>query len=321
MDELIGPVYRSGLTDSGRWRQVELRSDDIVISAPSMCGTTWVQMICALLIFRTSRLPAPLTSLSPWVDMRLRPVEELRQVLNEQRHRRFLKTHTPPDGLPHVSGVTYVVIGRDPRDVAVSMDHHRANLDDHRIQALLADAEPDAAAQNTVSPRPALPPDQRARVLRWIHDRRPAIESLDSLRAVVAHLSHAWRRRHDPALVLLHHADLLHDLDGQMRNLAIRLEIAVPDDAWPELVQAAGFVQMRAHAADLVPDERLGLFSNDQAFFHSGRQQQWRTILTDQDIHSYTEHLHSLAPPEFLSWLEHRTTFPELKPSPKHEIR
>ena len=46
-----------------------------------------------------------------------------------QTHRRFIKTHTPLDGLPQADGVTYICVGRDPRDVALSMDHHRANLD------------------------------------------------------------------------------------------------------------------------------------------------------------------------------------------------
>ncbi|MFI5959127.1 sulfotransferase domain-containing protein [Cryptosporangium sp. NPDC051539] len=153
-------------------------------------------MICALLIFRTPRLPAPLTGLSPWVDMRLRPIDDLRAELDQQRHRRFLKTHTPLDGLPAAPGVTYLVIGRDPRDVAVSMDHHRAHLDDHRIRALLGESTETPAAPPTV--------DQRRRILRWINDERPPTVNLDSLRSVVAHLDQAWSRRHDPAVVLLH---------------------------------------------------------------------------------------------------------------------
>jgi aryl sulfotransferase len=37
--------------DSARREGFELRPDDIVISTPPKCGTTWTQMICALLIF------------------------------------------------------------------------------------------------------------------------------------------------------------------------------------------------------------------------------------------------------------------------------
>jgi hypothetical protein len=35
-----------------------------------------MQMICALLVLQTADLPAPLTTLSPWLDMRLCPAKE-----------------------------------------------------------------------------------------------------------------------------------------------------------------------------------------------------------------------------------------------------
>lgn len=97
--------YRSGLTDSTRWTGFPSRPGDIVISSPARCGTTWLQMICALLIFQDEALPAPLTVLSPWLDMSLRPLDDVREQLAAQRHRRFIKTHTPLRGLTwHLGG-------------------------------------------------------------------------------------------------------------------------------------------------------------------------------------------------------------------------
>ena len=52
--------YRSVDEDSGRWTDFPFRDGDIVISTRSKSGTTWVQMICALLIFQTTELPAEL---------------------------------------------------------------------------------------------------------------------------------------------------------------------------------------------------------------------------------------------------------------------
>jgi aryl sulfotransferase len=43
--------YQSFLTDSSRWDGFSFRPGDIIISTPAKCGTTWTQMICALLIF------------------------------------------------------------------------------------------------------------------------------------------------------------------------------------------------------------------------------------------------------------------------------
>ncbi|WP_405140552.1 sulfotransferase domain-containing protein [Sphaerisporangium sp. NBC_01403] len=300
-------IYRSGLTDSGRWKRFTFRPGDIVISTPSKCGTTWMQMICALLIFQSTELPAALTTLSPWLDMRLRPIDDVLRVLDAQKHRRFIKTHTPLDGLPDAGGVSYLTVGRDPRDVAVSMDHHRANLDRDVIERLLAQtSDHETSEERAAAVRPTRPASQRERLLQWIHDERPPAANLDSLRGVVWHLGGAWARRHDPAVILVHHADLSHDLQGQMRQLAERLGITVPQKLWPTLIQAATFGRMSARAADLVPDEQLGLFTDSHTFFRSGKSQQWRTTLTDHDLDAYDQLLRSLAPTDLVAWLQQR---------------
>ena len=38
--------------DSIRWQRFSARAGDIIISTPPKSGTTWMQMICALLIFQ-----------------------------------------------------------------------------------------------------------------------------------------------------------------------------------------------------------------------------------------------------------------------------
>jgi aryl sulfotransferase len=92
--------YRSDEEDSARWIGFPFREGDIVISTRSKTGTTWVQMICALLIFQTPELPEPLGRLSPWLDHLITPREEAYARLDRQQHRRFIKTHTPLDGIP-----------------------------------------------------------------------------------------------------------------------------------------------------------------------------------------------------------------------------
>src|SRR5215217_3089465 len=132
--------YRSIVADSSRWDGFTFRAGDIVISTPSKCGTTWTQMLCALVIFDGPTFPAPLDMVSPWLDMCLRPLAEVTADLAAQTHRRFIKTHTPLDGLPLHPDVTYLVVGRDPRDVAISWEHHSANLDFARFLELRAAA-------------------------------------------------------------------------------------------------------------------------------------------------------------------------------------
>jgi len=96
-----GPVY-----DSERWRGFAFRPGDIVISTPPKCGTTWTQMMCALLVLQELVLEQPLSALSPWLDMLTRARLDVVADLEAQRHRRFIKTHTPLDGLPLDASVT-----------------------------------------------------------------------------------------------------------------------------------------------------------------------------------------------------------------------
>ena len=39
--------------------------------------------------------------MSPWLDMRVVPLEVVLNNLRSQQHRRFIKTHLPLDGLPY----------------------------------------------------------------------------------------------------------------------------------------------------------------------------------------------------------------------------
>src|SRR3954469_17072504 len=128
MSRMVPPRrYTSPDEDSTRWDGFAFRDDDIVISTRTKSGTTWMQMICALLVFQTPDLPAPLADLSPWLDWDVEPVHDVRARADAQQHRRFLKTHTPLDGFPLDERVTYIVVVRHPLDVAVSTYHHLEN--------------------------------------------------------------------------------------------------------------------------------------------------------------------------------------------------
>jgi hypothetical protein len=202
-------VYRSPDEDSTRWQQFPWRDGDIVISTRSKHGTTWLQMICALLVFQTPRLPAPLPRLSPWVDWLGVPMDELMLRLDAQEHRRFVKTHTPLDGVPKRPEATYVVVARHPLDAAVSLYHQGDNLDRHKMHEL-------TGAPLPTQPRPPL----HDWLVEWIEADPDPTEELDSLPGVMMHLRDAWARRDEANVVLVHYADLSSALDGEMRRIA-----------------------------------------------------------------------------------------------------
>lgn len=286
--------YRSADEDSARWDGFAFRCGDIVISTRSKSGTTWAQMICALLVFQDPQLPAALSELSPWLDWLLVPRAEVIERLERQQHRRFIKTHTPLDGIPLDPRATYLVVARHPLDTAVSLFHQGDNLDRRRMAELLGNPAPTAAAG---PPRPI-----RDALIAWIDwDAAPA-DALDSLPGVLWHLSDAWRRRHDPNIVLLHYADLVRDLDGEMRQLAHRLGIGVPEQRWPILIEAAGFAQMRARADQLAPDP-VAILKDRSAFFRRGSSGAGRELLTAGELARYEQRAAALAPADLLAWL------------------
>ena len=170
--------YEGTVYDSSRWAGFELRPGDIIICSPPKCGTTWTQMICALLVLQEPELPLPLDTLSPWIDMVTRARTEVFADLEAQTHRRFIKTHTPLDGIPNDPTVTYICVGRDPRDVALSMDRHIDNMD---VGAFLEAREQAAAIDGielgplrTTAPRPE---GVRDRFWQWVDDETPSTRS------------------------------------------------------------------------------------------------------------------------------------------------
>jgi len=293
--------YRSLLADSGRWDGFEFRAGDIVISTPSKCGTTWMQMICALLIFGDANLPRPLTELSPWLDIQTDTISNVFAALAAQRHRRFIKSHTPLDGLPFDERVTYICVGRDPRDAAISSDNHLNNMN---REVLIKARERAVGSDDLPSLIPdGMPPraeDPVERFWRWVEDDAPPHEGLELL---LHHLGTFWDRQQAPNVVLAHYADLQADLEGEMRRLARLLGIVIGEDVWPGLVAEGRFDRMRAHADEVAPQVTIeGLWHDTSLFFNRGTSGQWRTFLGPEDLHRYEARVRQLATTDLAAW-------------------
>jgi aryl sulfotransferase len=285
--------YQSPDEDSARWLGFPFWDGDIVISSRSKSGTTWVQTICALLIFQAPQLPAPLAQFSPWLDHLIAPSEDVYAQLAAQEHRRLIKTHTPLDGIPLDPRVTYIVTARNPLDMAVSLYHQAGNIDRARVRELTGEPEP------TDLPRPRKP--LRDWLLDWINADADPREEMDSLPGVLWHLSDAWTRRTEPNVLLVHYNNLLAGLESQMRWLAGQLGITVPDKAWPVLVRAATFESMRGSADELVPT--AGIFKSNAAFFRRGTSGAAREVLSHEEFAAYHTRAAQLAPSDMLAWL------------------
>ena len=285
--------------DSTRWARFTHRPGDIVVSTSYKSGTTWMQMICALLVHRSPTLPKPLTELSVWVDNRLEPIDDVVANYDAQPYRRVIKTHTPLDGLQFRDDVEYVVCGRDPRDVFMSSLNHFGNMDFTRMMQIMA------ASGISMDRPPELPDDVNERfriwltvpMIPWEHDGAPFWSTFH-------HTETYWNYRSLPNIHFVHYSDLKTDLDGQMRRLAKELRTEVPEATWPELIQAASFDTMKSNADSVAPASHLGVWLNNRRFFNKGTNDQWRGALSDDSLTLYQDLTRKRYDPVMLDWLE-----------------
>jgi len=287
--------YEHLVFDSGRWAGFEPRPDDILICTSYKAGTTWTQMLCALLIFRTPDFGAPLTTLTPWLDLRATPIDELLAVYEAQTHRRFIKTHTPLDGLPYFPEATYITVGRDPRDVFMSMLNHLGN-NNPEAQARIFGAQ--------AGEGPPLPEDVNEIFRIWL--TTPSFEWEEDGFPYWSHFRHArtfWDFRHLPNIHLFHYSDYKSDLRGEMRRLASALSIEIADEEIGRLADAAGFEAMKSRADELAPDVDHGMWRSNDAFFNKGTSRQWEGVLSDESLALY-ERKKAAQPGMLGEWLE-----------------
>jgi len=288
--------YETAVTDSVRWDSYRPRPGDIIVATAPKCGTTWTQMLCALLV-HGPRLPQPLTRLSPWLDRLWTPIEAVVAELDAQPWRRIIKTHTPLDGLPYFDDVSYVFCGRDPRDAFLSMMDNMRNASEATMAAVRARLLlPDSFVFPT-DPNAFFRVWMTAPIHGWMEDGFPTGSVFGTARPF-------WAHRDLPNLHFIHYRDLSRDLDGELRRLATFLGVRPDPALYPRLAEAAGFAAMRACADETAPGAHLGEWTSNRAFFAHGRLDAWRGALTAQNQALYDELAPRRAPPPLRAWLE-----------------
>ena len=292
--------YRTWTSDSARWQAYRPRADDIVIATYPKSGTTWMQRIVGLLVFQTVE-PIPVGEISVWLDFRLGASAAERLVqLEAQDHRRFLKSHTPFDGMPIYEGVKYIHVARDGRDTCLSYHNHNAGFTEATLDGLDRIGAQDELLRRPY-PRPA--DDPRAFFAHWLNhgvgddtDGAPFFSWFNFERTY-------WDARHRANVLMVHYRDLKLDLAGEMRRIADFLVIDVRRDLWPALIKAATFSEMQRDGAELHP--MLGhVFRGGAArFFAKGENERWKGVLSDADMAAFEAKERAELPPACAEWL------------------
>lgn len=277
--------------DSTAWNDFAFRDDDIVIATYAKAGTTWTQQIVGQLVFAGAE-DVPVHDISPWLDLRAPPTVVKHALLAAQTHRRFIKTHLPVDALVFSPRAKYLYIGRDGRDVAVSLYNHHARATEGWFQML-------NDTPGRVGP-PMPPPAASAGEAfdTWLaEDGAPFWPFFSSVRSW-------WAVRHLPNVLGVHYADLKRDLAGQMRRIADFLGITLGSTQWAAAVEHCTFEYMRAHGDRTVPAGGRMWRDGAAAFLHRGEAGRWRELLTPDQGEAYAERARAELGADCARWLE-----------------
>ena len=279
--------YRSATSDNVRWKNFRPRAGDIFVCTPAKCGTTWTQAIIASLLWPDGNAPGPVLTISPWLEFQVFPIEEILARLDAQTHRRFIKTHTPLDGIPLDPASKYVCVARDGRDAFMSICNHL-----ERFRGDVRDDLTERAARDGVPPLPAWDGDVHGFFPIWLE-----------MLGMLEHVATFWEHRRDANVLLLHFNDLKADLEGEMRRVADFLGIAIPESAWPEVVERCTFESMQNDDGRLGEIDKL-FEGGTKSFIFKGTNGRWRDVLTGDELELYQSRAAAALPPDALAWLE-----------------
>lgn len=282
-------LYLGPLTDSRRWDRVRIRPDDVIVVTPPKAGTTWMQTLVALLLSGDPDVAPDLAVNMPWVDIRLRDIDEVAARLEAMTGRRSMKSHTPLDGLPLDDRALYICVFRHPLDLHFSFRNHVRNIPLPWFNHWYPEDDPQGVA------------------FRRFLDGGPEGFDTDAgpLAHVLRHYTAARARAERPNVALFHYADMTRDLPGTAARLAGLLGAAHPAPVMAQLVAAARFDRMKARAGRYAPGGGTGFYRSDAAFFNTGALGQWQGRLTARELAAYDAMMARHLAPEARAWLEH----------------
>jgi hypothetical protein len=104
-------------------------------------------------------------------------------------------------------------------------------------------------------------------------------------------------------VIHLHYSLLKADLEGEMRALAKKLGVDVPDALIGELANAATFDEMKKRAAKAAPNASDPIWKDTSRFFNRGTNGQWRSLIDESDLERYERRVNELASPQLSEWL------------------
>jgi aryl sulfotransferase len=292
--------YCTWLIDSDRWRAFRPRPNDIVVATYPKSGTTWMQRILSLLIFRSEE-PLALDQLFPWWEVNRRPIEAVVDEFEAQRHPRSVKTHLPFDGIPRFDNVKYIHVARDGRDVCMSYHNHCTAF----LPEALAKMDAIGLAEPTLRrPYPRVDSDLSIHFHNWL--TAGAITGENDGTPYLSYFAYEktfWETRKQENVLFVHYNDLQADLTGEMGRIADFVEIDIPNADIARIAGSATFAAMRRDAAKLIPDVAKNFEGGALRLVNKGQSGRWRGIYDEADVELFDKKLREAVPDNYANWL------------------
>jgi aryl sulfotransferase len=292
--------YCTWLIDSDRWRAFRPRPDDIIVATYPKSGTTWIQRILSMLIFRSEE-PVALDRIFPWWEVNRRPIEAVVDDLEAQRHRRSVKTHVPFDGVPRFDAVKYIHVARDGRDVCMSYHNHCTGF----LSEALERMDAVGLAEPTLRrPYPRVDLDPAIHFHHWLTAGAiPGENDGTPYLSYFAYEKTFWDARIENNLLFVHYDDLQTDMIGEMRRIADFLKIEIPDADLSRMADSASFESMRKDAAVLIPEMAKNFEGGALRLVNKGQSGRWRGVYDEADVELFENKLRSTVPDSYADWL------------------
>lgn len=261
--------------DPSRWDGIKLREGDIIIGSCYKSGTTLTQQIINLLLKGPGEFPA-MRLISPWVEStQYAPdAEQIESLPNP----RFLKTHLPFSSLPYSPLVHYIYLGRDGRDVGLSLYHH--------CRAMAAESL--AGMDNGAA-------DFAEFWDEWVETGKPRWDYWENI-------ADWWPTRHLPNVLFMHYADLVADKERSAEKIARFL-------GCPWSAEVASLISSHSSLGFMKGLELAGKFGSmakdktETALVNIGGNGRWKNLLTAAQVARYHEIVRARLEPSCALWL------------------
>jgi aryl sulfotransferase len=291
-------VYQNFILDSTRWNHIAERDGDVIVSTPYKSGTTWMQNIVLHLIFLDFQ-SRNINTFSPWIENRIKPINELKEIVESQQHRRCFKTHLPADGLKIRGNSKYIIVGRDPRDVFVSLWNQYKNYTPEFYE--LVNNTPGRVGNEL----PVCPTHVSDFWDMWINRgwfpwENEGYPHWSNLRNVQTW----WDISTHPNILLVHYNDLLVTPIDEIKKISQFLNIYIDMEAAKRISELVSFSYMKSNSDILLPNSSKTYKDGNHSFFNSGTSNQWKSVLSEKQLSEYEIVSNNELTKECKKWLE-----------------